>query len=109
MNVVITRPRQLMDIGSLYSIRTSSEELATIKAGEEIVIDVPSDAVGIYARLSSLFSSNGIPMENMTENMRLEVKNSCAGWKLLIPLFPLYYVVIARHRYLNLRVEADSA
>lgn len=108
MKVIISRPWQLLDMASPYSIRTNTEELATIKAKEEIEIDVPPDAVGIYAKLA-LFSSNGIAMENMTDNMRLEVKNSCAGWQLLIPLFPLYYLIIARHRYLNLKIKVDPA
>lgn len=107
MKVIVSRPWQLLDIGSPYSIRTNTEELATIRAREEIEIDVPDDAVGIYARLA-LFSSNGIAVENMTENMRLEVKNSCAGWQLLIPLFPLYYLIIARHRYLNLKIKTTT-
>jgi hypothetical protein len=108
MKVIITRPWQLLDMAAPYSIRTNTEELATIKPREEIEIDIPSDAVGIYAKLAH-FSSNGIGMENMTENMRLEVKNSCAGWQLLIPLFPLYYLIIARHRYLNIKIKVDPA
>ena len=92
-----------MDMGRTYTIRTESIELATIEAGNQITVEVPDEAREIFASCV-WFTSNHIPLSELGEEARLDVRNSCAGWKLLVPLLPLYYITVAKLRYLKLSV-----
>ncbi len=104
MKVKVRRPRQIMDMGRDYTLRTEKSELGTISAGQEVEIDVPEDSVELFANLT-WFTSNGVLIEELKENARLELKNRCDGWKLLIPMLPLYYITMAKYRYLKLTVK----
>lgn len=104
MKIILSRPKQIMDIGRPYMIRTDAVELQTISAGEQIEVEVADDTKELFAVLA-WFSSNGITGEELKDNMHLEVKNRCAGWRILIPLVPLYYITFAKYRYLKLVVK----
>lgn len=103
MKVLLSRPKQIMDTGRPYVFRTESEELATIKAGDQVEVEIPDSAEFVYANLA-YFNSNPLPVEELSDNDQLLVKNSCDGWKLLVPLLPLFYI-LNKQRYLNLSVQ----
>lgn len=103
MKIILSRPKQVMDIGRPYMIRTETVELKTISAGEQIEVEVPDDTKELFAVLA-WFSSNGVLGEELKDKMHIEVRNRCSGWRLLVPLVPLYYITIAKYRYLKLSV-----
>lgn len=105
MKLVISRPKQLMDMGRSYAIWADTEQVATIEAGQQLEIRVPVGAKEIYAT-THWFSCKPLVLDSLADDTRLVVKNSCDAWKLLVPLLPFYYIVAAKNRYLKILVKA---
>jgi hypothetical protein len=103
MKVTITRPAQLMDIGRDYAIQTQDQVLESLPRGSTCEVDIPESAEFVFASLGG-YTSMGIPVVNLKDGMHLEVVNNAGGWKLLVPLLPVYYHLVARNKYLKLRV-----
>lgn len=101
MKVTVTRPWQIMDMGRPYEIRTENAVIGTILPRQEVEIEVPPEAEYIFASVTR-FSSNPIFLTQLSDTARLEVRNRCDDWKLLIPLLPYYYLTSKKHSYLKL-------
>lgn len=92
MKIKVSRPKQIMDMGRPYFIRTEAKELGTLNAGESIEVEIPKRANELFATVVWYFS-NGIAVRDLKDGDELIVKNRCDGWKLLIPLVPMYYIM----------------
>lgn len=103
MKLTITRPAQVMDIGRDYAIQTQDQVLESLPRGATREVEIPESAEFIFASLGG-FTSMGMPVENLRDGMHLEVVNNAGGWKLLVPLLPVYYHLVARNKYLKLRI-----
>lgn len=104
MKIKITRPKQIMDMGRTYTINTEAKELASLNAGETVEVEIPKRANELFATVVWYFS-NGIAVRDLRDGDELIVKNRCDGWKLLVPLLPMFYVM-RKSNYLCLeRVE----
>lgn len=103
MKVTITRPAQLMDIGRDYAIQSQDEVLENLARGTTCEVEIPESAKFIFASLGG-YTSMAIPVANLQEGIHLEVSNNVGGWKLLVPLLPVYYHLIAKSKYLSLRI-----
>ncbi len=108
MKIKISRPKQIMDMGRPYQIRTEAKELGVLNAGETIEVEIPKRANELFATVVWYFS-NGIAVRDLQEGDELIVKNRCDGWKLLIPLVPMFYIM-RKTNYLALnKVENPDA
>lgn len=105
MKVKITRPKQVMDMGRAYTVQTEAKELGTLNAGETIEVVIPSRANEIFGTVAWYFS-NAIAVRDLQDGDELIIKNRCDGWKLLVPLLPMFYVM-RKSNYLVLDKKAD--
>lgn len=105
MKVTISRPEQLMDIGRDYVIQTQNQVLDNLPRGASREVEIPEGTEFIFASLGGL-TSMAIPVESLRDGTHLQVSNNAGGWKMLVPLLPAYYYLIARNKYLSLRIVA---
>lgn len=107
MKIKITRPKQVMDYGRPYLIRTEAKELGTLNAGESIEVEIPKRANELFSTVAWYFS-NAIGVRDLKDGDELIVKNRCSGWKLFIPLVPMFYIM-RKSNYLSLeKVESND-
>lgn len=101
MNIVISRPKQFADLIRDYKILVDGQEVAVIGAGKKIQLQLPENASTLVAKIDWC-GSNEISVSELVHDVELEVKNSFAHL-IWFPFVPMYYIVFARHKYLQLK------
>lgn len=107
MKIKITRPKQVMDMGRPYQIRTEAKELGVVNAGETIEVEIPKRANELFATVVWYFS-NGVAVRDLQDGDELIVKNRLDGWKLLIPLLPAIHVMRKSNYLLLEKIETPE-
>ena len=98
MEIKVVRPNQIGDMLRQYKLYADGKEVATIKRGETIAVSVPDKTKMLQAKIdwccSPMFPVSAITAGSIT------VKNSFTDSLFKRLFLPLYYITLARKRYL---------
>lgn len=112
--LILTRPRQWADRLRRYRILVDGREVARLKAGEELRLELPAGEHRMIAQIDWC-TSNLLPFGiRPNETTEIEVGASARGWSLLASAFFItmgsgHYLYL-KHRVVGFPVrEADRA
>lgn len=109
MKLTIKRPPQIMDATRPYSVCTENGEIAVVNPKQTIEVEIPEGNQFLFCGINNnAFCSNPLAVEDLVDGMELRVKNSCDGWKLMVPLLPMFYI-LNKSKYLNLSVISSPS
>jgi hypothetical protein len=98
--LTITRPRQYADMLRTYHLIVDGHDAATIRAGEDVDIELSR---GRHRVMAAIDWAHSYPVEIDVlpgGHYHLEVGSNMAGWRLLLAIA---YATIWRDRYLYLK------
>jgi hypothetical protein len=96
----IARPRQYADAFRKYRVLIDDAEVATIRPGEAIAIDLPPGRHRVVAAIDWA-RSNAIEIDaHPGGHHRIEVGSNVGGWRLLLAVA---YATVWRDRYLYVK------
>jgi hypothetical protein len=105
MKIKLRRPFQITDGARKYHIVVDGVRLGTLSSGKELEIEVPDGANSIWAEVDWC-SSNKLPLSSVgNQTIFLEVRNRFGCLGMVIPFIGMYYALIRRNRYLEMRLR----
>jgi hypothetical protein len=99
--LTIKRPRQYADMIRRYGIFVDGALAGTMKAGEELALNIPTGEHQVVARIDWCGSNVLNVTVRPDETTEVEVGSNAMTWA---GLLALYYVTFARSKYLYLRL-----
>lgn len=104
MDIELTRPKQFQDKIRNYQLYINEQKFIDIPPNSSQVISIPDHTKYIQARIDWCSSPKYYLSD--TKAKKLVIKNSMGGGFLKALILPLYYITIARKKYLT--IEEDN-